>query len=69
MWIEKRLEDMIRQAQHNNKRPDKPVEKWSETVCLHCNKKVKYRPREGFTGKLKCPHCGKEFMVPRLDDW
>lgn len=25
--------------------------------------------KPGWSGELRCPHCGNEFKIPRIDDW
>ena len=48
---------------------EKPKIKYLKTHCLRCQKIVEYKPKDNFKGRLKCPHCGKEFRLFRLDDF
>jgi rRNA maturation endonuclease Nob1 len=69
--IDKYLDRKIREATHSRKRKQSSHEKieWKQMRCTKCQKRVEYVPKEGWDGKLICPHCGHEFRVPSLDGW
>jgi len=42
---------------------------WKKVSGPYCDKKVEYLPKQGWDGKLICPHCERDFSVPSLDSW
>jgi DNA-directed RNA polymerase subunit RPC12/RpoP len=66
MSIEDYLKKRQNKATHDKilKKNDDKKEEWKSTICPYCAHKVLYRPKEKFSGRLGCPKCRKEFLVP-----
>jgi len=57
-----------RKAQkHHHGQQEKVV--WEKVSCPYCDKTIQYVRKQDFKGILTCPHCGKEFRVPSLDEF
>ena len=67
-WADK-IREAERIAQKKKYHPPEPKVDWLSTNCTHCGGKILYSPKPTFKGRLHCPHCGKDFVVPRLDDY
>jgi len=59
-WMQRKREQTKRNRYHEN------IE-WNKVKCQNCGKVVEYVPKEGWDGRLRCPHCGEWFRVPRLE--
>ena len=42
---------------------------WLTAHCPKCGYHIQYVPTERWKGRLKCPQCGKQFTIYRLDDF
>ena len=67
--VERWIDEKIRQAVKPKQVYEKKEIEWKITYCPRCQSKIQYSPSMNFKGKLRCNHCGYEFLVPSLDKY
>lgn len=66
--LRERFEKAEGQIKRDNYR-EQPKKKWLRTKCSHCGYEIDYSPKDDFDGDLRCPTCGKNFHISRMDDF